>query len=222
METSSKPILGYWKIRGLGSPIRYLFEYTGVEYEETQYEQGDAPDYSVEVWTLSKPTLGLDFPNLPYLIYGDVKLTETIAILRYICNKWAPELLGKTPEDKAFADMTFNYLWEYRNAVVNHSYSTGDRAQIVKIGNEKLGEVVGKVLLGKKFVCGDDLTYVDFFLFEKIEVANFLSEGEFLKNYPIFIDFHKRITSLPRFSDYYNSDKFMRGPFNNKIAKINN
>jgi hypothetical protein len=30
--------IGYWKIRGLVSPIRYILEYLGVPYEETQYE----------------------------------------------------------------------------------------------------------------------------------------------------------------------------------------
>ena len=30
--------IGYWKIRGLVAPIRYMLEYLGVPYEETQYE----------------------------------------------------------------------------------------------------------------------------------------------------------------------------------------
>jgi len=40
-----------------------------------EYEQGDAPDFSKEVWFSIKPTLGFDFPNLPYLTDGDYKLT---------------------------------------------------------------------------------------------------------------------------------------------------
>jgi len=35
----NKPIkLGYWKIRGLAQPIRYLLEYTEHPYEEVAYE----------------------------------------------------------------------------------------------------------------------------------------------------------------------------------------
>ena len=32
------PILGYWKIRGLGANIRYQLAYLGVEYELVEYE----------------------------------------------------------------------------------------------------------------------------------------------------------------------------------------
>jgi len=45
-----------------------------------------------------KSKLNLDFPNLPYLINGDFKLTESIAIARYIIRKSnKKDLLGKTP-----------------------------------------------------------------------------------------------------------------------------
>ena len=60
--------LGYWKIRGLAQPIRYLLEYIEHPYEDVMYEQGDAPNFSIECWTSVKNNLGLDFPNMPYLI----------------------------------------------------------------------------------------------------------------------------------------------------------
>ena len=41
-----------------------------------------------------KDTLGLEFPNLPDLLDGNVKLTETNAIMKYIANKLGPHLLG--------------------------------------------------------------------------------------------------------------------------------
>jgi len=102
----AKPIVGYWKIRGLASGIRYQLAYQGVEYEQVQYEQGDAPDFSNEAWLAVKPTLGFAFPNLPYFIDGDLKLTETIAINQYIADKWNPELLGKDPQTRAQINMT--------------------------------------------------------------------------------------------------------------------
>lgn len=38
-------------------------------------------------WLADKPNLGLAFPNLPYLIDGDVKLTQSLAIMRYLARK---------------------------------------------------------------------------------------------------------------------------------------
>lgn len=62
--------LGYWRIRGLAHPIRYLLEYIEHPYEDVMYEQGDAPAYSIESWTSVKNSLGLAFPNMPYMIDG--------------------------------------------------------------------------------------------------------------------------------------------------------
>ena len=78
-----------------GNPTRYLLEYANVDYCEKQY----VPDSGE--WLASKSQMNLDFPNLPYLIDGDFKLTETIAIQMYIAQKWKPELLGSTPQEHA-------------------------------------------------------------------------------------------------------------------------
>ena len=34
----SKPQLGYWKIRGLASMVRYILRYANVDYEDVMYE----------------------------------------------------------------------------------------------------------------------------------------------------------------------------------------
>ena len=42
-----------------------------------------------------KKNIGLDFPNLPYLIDGEIKITESLNILTYLPNRFnKPELLG--------------------------------------------------------------------------------------------------------------------------------
>ena len=80
LPTSDKPTLGYWKMRGLASQIRYQLVFCRVEFEEHQYEQGDAPGYDRSCWLSVKDSLGLTFPNLPYYIHGDLKLSDANAI----------------------------------------------------------------------------------------------------------------------------------------------
>ena len=83
---------GYWFVRALAQPIRHLLAYTGVEFEEVIYT-------SREQWfdDGDKHKLGLDFPNLPYLIDDDLKITESETILKYVCEvSGNTELLGKT------------------------------------------------------------------------------------------------------------------------------
>jgi hypothetical protein len=74
--------LCYWKIRGLAQNARLLLAYFGVEFEDYHYTSSDK-------WFLEdKLHLGLDFPNLPYLIDGEFNITESGAIYRYIIKKW--------------------------------------------------------------------------------------------------------------------------------------
>ena len=70
IKLMTKPILGYWKIRGLASAIRYQLVYSGVDFDQVQYDEGD--DKSGEEWFSKKFTLGLDFPNIPYFKDGDL------------------------------------------------------------------------------------------------------------------------------------------------------
>merc|ERR1711913_153270 len=81
-------VLGYWDIRGLAQPIRMLLEYAGADWKDEQYSCGPAPDYDKTCWFGIKDTLGFDYPNLPYLIDGHIKITQSNAILRYLGRKF--------------------------------------------------------------------------------------------------------------------------------------
>jgi glutathione S-transferase len=141
-------------------------EYLAVPYTDVHYEQGDAPEYSRECWLSVKPTLGLDFPNLPYLIDGDLKITESHAMIRYIANKYGGDgFTGKDAKDKAQVDMLMGVVSDIKSAATGHCYSSGDIEAVIKIGNDRM-EAVSKYLGAKKFFVGDYVTFVDFFIFE--------------------------------------------------------
>ena len=115
--------LGYWKIRGLASQIRYEMAYLGVEFVEEQYEQGDAPDFDRGQWENVKETLGFRFPNLPYLIDGQVKLTEANSIMRYLANKFGPHLLGETAQEMGRVEMLNSQVCDLKGAVTMPCYT---------------------------------------------------------------------------------------------------
>ena len=71
--------------------------YLGIDYDEDVYEQGGPPDFDRSKWLLKKDNLGLAFPNLPYFIDGETRLTDVGAIMKFICNKYGEHLLGTTP-----------------------------------------------------------------------------------------------------------------------------
>ena len=139
---TSKPTLGYWKIRGLASQIRYEMVFLGLDFAEHQYEQGDAPDFDRSTWLNVKDTLGLQFPNLPYFLDGELKLTETNAIMKYIAAKYGPDLLGKDAAQIAKVEMVSNVVGDLKGAVTMPCYTSGDRAAITANLMEKVKPIV--------------------------------------------------------------------------------
>ena len=73
---------------------------------------GPAPDYDKTCWFGIKHSLGLDFPNLPYYVDGDLKITQSNAILRYIARKH--DMLGKTEEEKVRVDIMGEQSMDFR------------------------------------------------------------------------------------------------------------
>ena len=100
-------------------------EYMGQPYETVEYEQGDGPEFSRSEWLEVKFKLGLPLPNLPYMIDEDVKLTESIAIHRYLADKYMPELLGRTETQRAEVSMLEGIICGagLKNAVTHPCYT---------------------------------------------------------------------------------------------------
>lgn len=82
--------LAYWAIRGLAQVPRLLLSYLGVPFEDYYYT-------NTEQWFKEdRHNLGIDFPNLPYLLDGRYSITDSNSIQRYICEKWGDDsLLGR-------------------------------------------------------------------------------------------------------------------------------
>lgn len=108
----NKVTVGYWGVAGLGNQIRYLLSYLNVNFEDKLYTEQD------QWFKNDKTGLGIPLPNLPYLIDGDFKLSESTAIIRYIPKKFGkPELLGKTVEDEARVNQILGVITDVQNTL---------------------------------------------------------------------------------------------------------
>ena len=91
----------YFNTRGgcRGNGTRYLLAYAKVPHVDKQFDLNN-----LDEWKKVKAQRDAsDFPgiNLPYIEDGNFKLSEALAVQRYICSKWCPALLGDTPEKRA-------------------------------------------------------------------------------------------------------------------------
>lgn len=122
----AKPVLGYWDIRGLAQAIRYQLIYQNIDFVD-YYHKHTEDIQSRQIWLDQKDSFGLDFPNLPYFIDSDLRITEHMAIHQYIADKWMPELLGKSLAQRAKVDMLAGVVWDLKKAATIGCYTDIDR-----------------------------------------------------------------------------------------------
>ncbi|XP_062921364.1 glutathione S-transferase Mu 3-like [Mobula hypostoma] len=209
--------LGYWDIRGLAHPIRLLLEYTGTAYEEKLYSCGDAPNYDKSTWLNVKTKLGLDFPNLPYLIDGETKITQSNAILRYIARKH--NLVGETDAEKVRVDLMENQAMDFRMAIVRLCYNP-DYEKLKPDYLKNLPDVLKQFsdFLGERsWFAGDKITFVDFVMYDLLDEHR-VFESKCLDDHKNLKEFISRFEALEKVAAYMKSDRYMKGPFNNKMA----
>ena len=78
-----------------------------------------------------KETLGLEYPNLPYLIDGETKITETVAIMQYIAKKWRPELLGRSAAEVGRVNMLLAHVVQLKMKSTGPCYSGDGNADAI-------------------------------------------------------------------------------------------
>ena len=215
----SPPVLCYWDIRGLAQPIRLLLVHTGTEFEDKMLSCGPGPGFDKSCWFDNKYSLGLDFPNLPYYIDGDVKITQSNAILRHIARKH--DMLGQNDTERAMVDMMADESMDFRNGWVRLCYNPDFdnlKEAYIKGMTSKL-ERFSKFLASKSWFAGDSLTFVDFVMYELIDQHKLLVP-DCLKPYTNLEAFMAKFEALPKVAEYMKSPRFMKTPINNKMAKF--
>ena len=204
-----EPVLGYWSIRGRAQPIRLLFEYLQVQYTEKRYKD------PAEWFERDKVGLELDYPNLPYLIEGTAKLTETFTIMKYLCLKHnRADLTGRTADDALRLSTVQGVLTD----LINDTYSLCCDEEFRKIKDEiymiKLKprlQSFSKSLGRNDFIIGR-LSYLDFVLFEIMEMYVAL-DSNWMEEFQNLLGLHKRIRQIPAIKNYMDSNRYIKKPF---------
>ena len=156
--------------------------------------------------------LGLDFPDLPYFIDADdgVKITESMAVPRYICAKWGPDLLGKTIEEKARVEQYISlifYQWKDCNDTVadKEHFEAKSGALMKKV--ESFLIKLDKELEEHPFIGGEKVCICDFILYEYLELAYLIHPGA-KSSFKNLANMRSKFEQLPGVKEYRASSKF--------------
>ena len=150
---------------------------------------------------------------------GEVKVTQSNAILRYIARKH--DMLGKNDTERAMVDMMADESMDFRNGWVRLCYNPDFdnlKEAYLKGLTSKL-QRFSNFLATKSWFAGDSLTFVDFVMYELIDQHKLLVP-DCLKPYANLEAFQERFEALPKVSQYMKSSSFMKTPINNKMAKF--
>ena len=182
--------LGYWAIRGLGQPIRFLLAHAEVAFSEVRLgvnQDGSIVADESHDWTTHKDTLSVPFPNLPYLIDSsgpaEVQLTQSNAVMRYLARRF--DYCGDTASDQICIDVLQDEAYDLRNSIVKTVYTLG--AEYEAVFDEFTSTAVPRYLDGFEsylsnrgihthFV-GTRISLVDFILYELIWQVSIMVPG---------------------------------------------
>lgn len=246
MSDSSTPLtVGYWGIRGLGAPLRMMVMYSGAKLKAVNYSGKLTPastpeslKFDFSSWFGEKPALKELNPliNLPYIIDGDLVISQTNACFTYLGRKF--NMLGSNEAEMSQCEQLLCEVMDLRNKMTGFAYGSGACQDTAK---SLIQDVIGKNGIFQKFelwlarekalgrsgifLVGDRASAPDFHLWEMLHQYTVLAlyykalDSDVLASFPNLAFYREGFASLPANTKYFTSA--LAGlPFNNKSAKF--
>ena len=226
--------LGYWAIRGLGQPIRFLLAHAEVAFSEVRLgvnQDGSIIADESRDWATHKGTLSVPFPNLPYLIDSsgpaEVQLTQSNAVMRYLARQF--DYYGDTVSDQICIDVLQDEAYDLRNSIVKAVYTLG--AEYEAAFDELTSAAVPRYLDGFEsylsnrgihthFV-GTRISLVDFILYELIWQVSIMVPGSVTDTYrPSLRRFIEKFAKIPQIAAYMACSDYIDRPINSVSASF--
>jgi len=223
--------LGYWAIRGLGQPVRFLLAFAEVPFSEVRlgaYPDGTLiTDKSVESadWDEHKKTIEFPFPNLPYLIDtsgpNELRLTQSNAITRYLGRRF--DLYGDCEPDRAAIDVLQDEAYDFRNRIIETAYVetteysealAGFIATAIPHYVDRFEQYLQSTGTISHFV-GERISLVDFILYELIWQTSVMVPGSITENNrPSLFAFIESFANIPQIAAYMLQSSYIERPIN--------
>ena len=131
-------------------------------------------------------------------------------------------MLGSTAAEVGRVGMLANYVHELKMKATGPCYMTGDTEAIIEDCEPRLAKLV-EVMGSSEWIAGNNITWLDFYFAELLDMLNAVSDGLFYAKFPSTREYWERFIALPGLAEAWADDsKLMKAPFNNKMAKLLN
>ena len=188
-----------WNVRGVAEPVKMLLEFLHLSYKEIKLELG-TPD----PWPRLKDTLGVDFPSLPYFYDGDSKLSlsGSIAICRFLAQKYSPKMVGSAMNEYAEVDtlLSITHDLRYNLDKVLRGTLAETRATIMQSVNQQL-ERANRYMRAKVWLSGKQVSIADFEFCELLEYITSIDRS-LLEAYPHLKKLQRKFNAIPEIAKY--------------------
>ncbi|CAK9830506.1 Glutathione S-transferase [Anthophora retusa] len=183
--------LTYFPVAALGEPIRFLFNYAGIPFEDDRFNRDD--------WPKIKPTT--PFGQVPVLEVDGKKVAQSVAISRYLAKKCG--LAGKDDWEALEIDSTVDTIHDVRSKLGAYHYETNEE---VKAAKEKLAKEVvpfylerldAQVKKNGGYFVGGALSWADLTFVALLDYLNFMWKSDLIEKYDNLKQLKEKVLSLP-------------------------
>ncbi|EEB09993.1 glutathione S-transferase, putative [Pediculus humanus corporis] len=176
----------YFNVTGLAEPIRYLFAYGKIPYEDCRLEY--------EEWLRYKPET--PFGQIPVLEINDKPINQSVAICRYLGKRL--NLTGSSDWDSFLIDSVVDTITDFRLKEKESKLN-----EIKNVHNPYYLERLEKIALknGGYFV-NNQLTWADIFFSGLSDLWIKLIKEPILMSYPTLKSLKMKVESEPNIKTY--------------------
>jgi glutathione S-transferase len=195
------PILTYFQFRGLGEPIRLLFEDLGQPFEDRRI------DLFSDAWPALSPQL--PFRQLPRLEIDGQTLFQSHAILRYLAR--ANGLAGETDAERLRCDIGVEAARDLQQRLWDHFWSPGSDSEAAadEFVSGQLASELAKLdawLGGAPYIGGDRALFADYFVLTVLDEAGAFFPAA-LEGAPALAGYRRRMQARPGIAAYVASGR---------------
>jgi len=188
-------------MRGLAEPIRYIFAYLDIEYEDKRIEGEEWANIKSDVILYEQ-----DYPwgNMPVLKEDDFVLCQSHAIVRYLGHKY--NLAGANLQENAkcdeYLDAVKDYFFQFYPLFREKDESKKQEIKdnIKKEVPQKYFPKFNKILEenGGEFIVGKKVTYADFLIFHYFSQTMITLGEDIFDNYPAIDKYMENMFRIPQ------------------------